>query len=123
MKTIFFRSVFLVLALSFASVVRAEDGGTIKARMEQRIPQIDALKGQGAIGENNRGFLEVRGGSADAGAVVAAENKDRETVYAALAQKTGSTVANVGKARAVKIAQNSRPGVWVQDETGNWKKK
>ena len=123
MKTIFIRSVFFIFALCLVSLVRAEDFGAVKARMEQRLSQVDALKEQGAVGENNRGLLEVRGGSADAGAVVSAENKDRETVYTALAQKTGSSVDQVGKARAAKIAQNSRPGVWVQDEAGNWKKK
>lgn len=95
----------------------------MKARMDQRLAQVDALKEQGAVGENNRGFLESRGGGGDSGAVVSAENQDREIVYAALAQKTGSSVDKVGKARAAKIAQNSRSGVWVQDEAGNWKKK
>jgi uncharacterized protein YdbL (DUF1318 family) len=123
MKTIFLRIVFLVTALCLVSVVRAEDVGAIKARVEQRLPQVDALKEKGAVGENNRGFLEVRGGSADAAAVVAAENKDREALYTSVAQKTGSSVVNVGKARAAKIAQNSRAGVWVQDEAGNWKQK
>ena len=123
MKTIFLRIVFLVTALCLVSVVRAEDVGAIKARVEQRLPQVDALKEKGAVGENNRGFLEVRDGSADAAAVVAAENKDREALYTSVAQKTGSSVVNVGKARAAKIAQNSRAGVWVQDEAGNWKQK
>jgi uncharacterized protein YdbL (DUF1318 family) len=123
MKTNFLRCVFFLLALGLVSLVRAEDAGTVKARMEQRLSQVDALKEQGAIGENNRGLLEVRGGGGDSGAVVAAENKDREIVYSAVAQKTGSTAAQVGKARAAKIAQNSRPGVWLQDDAGNWKKK
>jgi len=123
MKTKFLRSVVLVLALGFGSLVLAADLGAVKARMEQRLPQIDALKTQGTFGENNRGLLEVRGSGADAGSVAAAENKDREEVYAALAQKTGSSVAQVGKARAAMIVQQSAPGVWVQDESGNWKKK
>ena len=121
MKTIFLRRAFFLFALCLVSLVRAEDVSAVKAQMEQRLPQVDALKAQGVVGENNRGFLEVRGG--DAGAVVAAENKDRENDYAAVAQKTGSTADQVGKKRAAKIAQNSRAGVWVQDEAGNWKKK
>jgi uncharacterized protein YdbL (DUF1318 family) len=122
MKTFVFRSVFFVLALSFVAFLRAEDLGAVKGRMDQRLSQVDALKAQGVVGENNRGLLEVRDGGADAGAVVAAENKDREAVYTALAQKTGSSAEQVGRARARQIAQNSRPGVWVQDEAGNWKK-
>ena len=123
MKTIFVRVVFFVSVLCFVSIVRAEDVGAVKARVEQRMPQVDALKAKGVVGENNRGFLEVRGGSADAGAVVAAENKDREALYAAVAKQTGSSVENVGKKRAASLAQNSVPGVWVQDEAGNWKQK
>lgn len=120
MKKFVFCGVFFVLALSFAVFVRAEDLGAVKARMDQRLTQVDSLKRQGAVGENNRGFLETRGGGADAGPVVAAENKDREAVYAAVAQKTGITPEQVGRARAKKIVH--KPGEWVQDESGNWKK-
>ena len=114
---------FLIAALCLFSAVRAEDIGAVKARVEQRIPQVDSLKEKGVVGENNHGFLEVRGSSSDASAVVAAENKDREALYAAVAQRTGSSAVAVGKARAAKIAQNSSSGVWVQDDLGNWKKK
>jgi len=123
MKTMFFRSLFFLFALCLVSLVRAEDLGMVKARMDQRLPQVQALKTQGAIGENNRGFLEYRGGPAEAGVIIAAENKDRETVYTALAQKVGGSVDQVGKKRAAKIAQNSKPGEWLQDDAGNWKKK
>ncbi len=123
MKTIFFRSVFFLFALGLISSLRAEDVGAVKARMVERLPQVDALKAQGAVGENNRGLLEVRGGSADTGAVVSAENKDREVVYAAVAKQAGISADQVGKKRAASLAQNSSPGVWVQDSAGNWTKK
>jgi hypothetical protein len=123
MKTFFLRSMFFLAAFCLISLVRAEDVGVVKARMEQRLAQVDALKEKGTVGENNRGLLENRGGGGDAVAVVAAENKDREKIYAAVAQKTGSTADQVGRKRAARIAQNSRPGVWLQDEAGIWKKK
>jgi uncharacterized protein YdbL (DUF1318 family) len=123
MKTIFVRYIFLLALLCIGSVVRAEDIGAVKARMEQRLPQIQALKAQGVLGENNRGYLEVRGGAGDAGAVVAAENQDRTVVYAEIAKKTNASADQVGRARALKIAQRSRLGEWVQDEGGGWKKK
>ncbi|HEX2861300.1 MAG TPA: DUF1318 domain-containing protein, partial [Lacunisphaera sp.] len=70
------------------------------------------------------GLLEARGsGAADAGAVVAEENRDREAVYALIARETGATPESVGRARAKQIASASRGGVWVQDESGTWKKK
>lgn len=122
MKTSFFRLVLVLSALVLAPVVsRAEDLGAVRARMEQRLPQIDSLKASGALGENNRGLLEARSG--DAGSVAAAENRDREAVYAELAKRTGATADSVGRARAKQIAANSAPGVWLQRESGEWYQK
>jgi len=122
MKTSFFRLTFLLVALVLAPVmIRAEDLGAVRARMEERLPQIDTLKSSGALGENNRGFLEARSG--DAGSVAAAENRDREAVYAELARRTGASTDSVGRARAKQIAANSAPGVWLQRESGEWYQK
>lgn len=121
MKKFVLGTLFFVLALGFVAPLQAEDLGAVKARMEQRLAQVDALKTKGSVGENNRGFLEARGG--DAGAVVADENKDREVVYAALAKQTGSSADMVGRARAKQIAQRAHAGEWIQDERGEWKQK
>lgn len=116
-------TLFAALCL-LAAPVFAESAAAIRGRMEQRLPQIDALKAQEVLGENNRGFLEERkSGVAGAAAVVADENRDREAVYALLAQQTGATSDSVGRARARQIAANSRSGVWVQDESGRWARK
>jgi len=122
MKTIF---LVVTLAALFAGAVsvRAEDLRAVKARMEQRLGQIDQLKAQGAIGENNRGFLEQRGGSGDATAAVAAENSDRNEVYSEIAKKSGANPDTVGRQRARRIATESAPGVWLQKEDGSWYKK
>jgi uncharacterized protein len=122
MKTRLF-SLFSLLCLLVLPVL-AQSADELRARMAQRLPVIDDLKTKALIGESNRGFLEVRGsGAGDPGATVAAENRDREAVYAIIAKETGSTPAAVGVARAKQIAANSRGGVWVQDESGAWKKK
>ncbi|MBA3850050.1 MAG: DUF1318 domain-containing protein [Opitutus sp.] len=120
------RILFLCLALtalSASTAALAESANDIRARMAQRLSQVDDLKGQGAIGENNRGLLEVRDGGGNAASVVAEENRDREAVYALIAKETGATPDSVGRARAKQIAAASKPGVWVQDESGAWKKK
>ncbi len=107
-----------------AVVVHAESAADIRRRMEQRLPAIDALKAEGAVGENNRGFLEVPpAGKAGTGNVLSDENRDREAVYALIAQQTGATPEAVGKARARQIANGSKAGVWIQEENGQWKKK
>jgi hypothetical protein len=113
----------LALCALTLTVSAAESAAVIRQRMEQRLPQIDELKAKGAIGENNRGLLEVREAAAGADLVVSAENTDRAAVYALIAQQTGATSDSVGKARAKQIAASAKSGVWVQDESGAWKKK
>lgn len=126
----FFKKIALCLTLVCAGVLMSDNafaGDTkpeIKTRMTQRVGQIDSLKRTGVIGENNKGFLEIREkGTPAAEAVIAGENRDRGLIYAMIAKETGSTADTVGKARAKQIARDSAAGVWVQDENGNWKKK
>lgn len=104
-----------------AATAFAESAGDIRRRMEQRLTQIDTLKTQEVVGENNRGFLEER--KPGAGSVLTDENRDREAVYGLIAKETNASAEAVGRARAKQIAANSKPGVWVQDESGAWKKK
>lgn len=110
-------------ALTAPSVALAQSAGEIRARMAQRLAQIDELKSKEAIGENNRGLLEVRQAAGNAASLVAEENRDREAVYALIARDTGATADSVGRARAKQIAAQSKPGVWIQDENGEWRKK
>jgi uncharacterized protein len=119
------RLLFVIASLVLgAAVVHAEDLGAVKARMEQRVGSIDALKDRGAVGENNRGLLEARGNLAGPEqSLVSDENADRRTVYAAIATQTKTSADEVGKARAQKIASNSKHGVWVQGADGNWAQK
>lgn len=120
-----FLHLFVVLSaftLGVAAAI-AQDLNAVKARMEQRLSKLDALKAQGVIGENNHGLVELRGGNAEAGDVVAGENSDRTAVYAAIAKQTGSSAETVGKARAKQLAASSAAGVWIQRENGEWYKK
>lgn len=122
MKTVF-HSLILGLALLVAATLQAQDLGAVRARMAQRLPQIDALKQQGALGEDNRGYLSVRENQGNAAAVTAEENRDRGVVYEAIAKQTGSTSDAVGRARAKQIAAGSASGVWLQKEDGSWYRK
>jgi uncharacterized protein YdbL (DUF1318 family) len=126
MKTSLFRYLTLAAVLwagALTVTVRAEDLSAVKARMSQRLSKLDSLKASGAIGENNRGLVEVRDGGGDAASVVSEENHDREEVYAAIGKQTGSSAEAVGRARAKRIAADSAPGVWLQHENGTWAKK
>ena len=123
--SLFFRLLCVVAIASLSAVVvRAEDAGAVKSRMEQRLPAVDSLKDRGAVGENNRGFLEARGNvSGDEQRIISDENSDRRTVYAALARQTGSDAETVGRRRAHQIARGSKRGVWIQAPNGEWTQK
>jgi len=117
-------AVAAVGVLGSAVLLQAEDRQVVRQRMEQRLGAIDALKAKGLVGENNRGYLESRGAmAASDGQVMAAENADRSTVYAAIATQQGTTSDQVGRARAKQLAERSTSGVWVQRETGEWYRK
>lgn len=126
MKISLYRFLPLLAVLVFGATVitaAAQDLGAVKARIAQRLPKVDELKARGAIGENNRGLVEVRSGDGEAGAVVSAENSDREAVYAAIGKQTGASADQVGRSRAKQIAANSAAGVWLQRDDGSWYKK
>ena len=88
--------------------------------MQERLPIIVALKNEGIIGEDNKGYLSFLGSVRKKADVVAAENEDRRQVYSAIAKQQGTTVEVVGSLRAKKIAENASPGQWLQNEQGAW---
>jgi len=96
---------------------------SIKDRMVARIPQLNTLKSQGLIGENNKGLLEFRTNQKPQQKLVIAENKDRKEVYAAIAKKQGANPDLVGQRRAKQIAKIGSPGHWFQKPDGKWYKK
>ena len=87
-----FLSALLVTAVVWVVPAFAAAASDAKARMRERVPVIDRFTVSAAVGENNKGFLEVRGGGAgDAAAVVSSENTDRQAVFADTASRTCSS--------------------------------
>ena len=115
-------SVAFIVLFVLVSVANGFAEG-LKARMQARLPAIVALKGEGIIGEDNKGYLAFVGSARKQVDIVAGENQDRRQVYAAIAKQQGSTVEIVGALRARKIAENASPGEWLQNEQGAWLKK
>ena len=97
--------------------------GDIKARMKARLPTIVQLKATGVIGETHQGLIAFVTGNKQQQALVDAENKDRQAVYAAIAKQQGTTVTVVGQRRALQIAERAKPGEWLQDAGGKWYQK
>lgn len=114
----------LSLLLLLTETVSAQNMGQIKARMLERKPTIDALKNKGIIGEGSDGFLHFRQEAAgNAKQVVDAENADRRTVNAAIANREGTTVEKVSRAVAVKLRESAAPGQWLRKDDGTWYRK
>jgi hypothetical protein len=109
---------FLLIGIFVAGISAFADD--IKTRMKQRLPVILELKAKGIVGENNAGYLEFIGAKREKAEVVAAENRDRKTVYTAIAKQQGTTAELVGKRRALQIAKKADPGEWVQNANGKW---
>ena len=113
-------------ALAFAvpqALSAADDAATIKKNMAERKPKIEVLKKAGSIGENKTGYLEAMKDAKLEDAdkkLVDDENKDRRTVYNAIAKKEGSTVDKVGELRAKQIRSKAAEGEYIQDEEGKW---
>jgi len=121
------RSTIMAIAVVFILGLLITNGYSsaqdIKQRMIERLPTITALKAKGLLGEDNRGYLQFIGPKKENEDVVAAENKDRQTVYTAIAKQQGTTVELVGQHRAIQIADKAQPGEWLQDAKGKWYQK
>lgn len=93
---------------------------------QARYAQLQELKAQGAIGENNRGYVEAIGGTPNAAAVASAENGDRTVIYRTIAEQNnlGETgLAIIETVFAEVQHEKARPGDSVQNSTGEWVKK
>jgi uncharacterized protein YdbL (DUF1318 family) len=112
----------LALCLTACLAALPALAGELKDRMLERLPTITALKAEGVVGENNRGYLEFRSPEKSAD-VVKAENADRTTVYNAIARKANTTPELVGQRRAGHIAEKAAAGTWLQDGSGTWYRK
>lgn len=120
MKPGIFTTILTSLLLGVLMLSTSSFADDIKARMKERLPVIVELKAKSIVGENNKGYLEFVGEKKEKTDVVAAENEDRQKVYAAIAKQQGTTVELVGKRRALQLAQKADPGEWVQDADGKW---
>ncbi len=117
-----FSFLFILITCCFFITTIAHSA-SIKSKMAARIPAINSLKTQGAIGENNVGLLEYRSASKPQQDLIAAENKDRKLVYKAIGKQQGVSAALVGKRRAKQIVAAGKTGQWFQKTDGNWYKK
>lgn len=98
------------------------DVNTALEARRARYNDLAALKAKGTIGENNRGYLEVLVPDPAAQALVEAENKDRKTVYTAIAEQNGLTgqLETIEKVFADVQREKAKPGDKIQNPDGQW---
>ena len=97
--------------------------GGIKERMLQRQPILLDLKDRGIIGETSAGYLGFVTAPSSGQEVVAAENQDRKTIYAQIAQQQNISAELVARRRGLVLIERTSPGHFYQDGSGRWVKK
>ena len=120
------RKLFFVIAVVVTTLLCLSLNGqaaSVKDRMLARIPALNTLKDKGTIGENSQGLLEFRSGDKSQQQLISDENKDRRSVYGAIASKQKVDATLVGQRRAKQISAKGRKGHWFQKPDGTWYKK
>ncbi len=93
-------------------------------RSVERLPNIDNLWNRGLTDENNEGYVTARSSlNSTEMAWVQEENRDRQTLYAYIAHKTGAAQTEAGRLRAIQMTEMAKSGLWVQTEAGKWTRK
>jgi uncharacterized protein len=100
-----------------------------KTRFASLVPLFD----KGALGENNRGLVEVRDidtlslqEKGHVKTLVQQENSDRTQLYLALAEANNiaqDRVSDIGTIFAGVNRQEARTGWWIQQANGTWEHK
>ncbi len=117
------KNAVLLLTFILLTISAFADVNESLKNMENRLPEIIALKKDKAIGENNNGYLALLKETPKAQALVQAENNDRKIIYASLAEKHGISTEQIGKQRALQIHQIAIKGTMLQDGSGKWYEK
>lgn len=93
---------------------------------QTRYQVLQDLKQEGAVGENNKGYVTDLKENPKASALTADENRDRRIIYEALAKQNalGNTgLLEVQKAFAEVQSEKAGAGDMVQSASGDWEKK
>jgi len=127
-------AVINLLGMLFAAGVAAQDPpaprdvrSELKERMKVRYPLLEAARDAGKIGETRDGEVKLvkatyAGDPADVkdaakgtvGELVAAENKDRQALYAVLAKELKLTAAEVAQQNGLRNLDKAKPDHWIE---------
>lgn len=131
-----------LVALSLVSEAHAQEADinvsnpairAIKDSIKARSDAIKPFMDRGNIGIGADGLLAIRNTDglnlkerAETKQLVDAENRDRDNLYAEIAKANNISNESIPKIKAIfakSWIEQARPGWWIQDSPGNWKKK
>jgi uncharacterized protein len=105
----------------------------LKDSIKKRSDAIKPYMDRGNVGITRDGLLTVRSTDglslkerADVQQLVEAENRDRDALYVEIAKANNFSADAVPKIKSIfakSWIDQARPGWWIQDDQGNWKKK
>jgi uncharacterized protein YdbL (DUF1318 family) len=105
----------------------------LKDAIRERSNAIKPYMDRGNIGLAQDGLLTIRSTDglnlkerAEAKQLVDAENRDRESLYAEIAKANNISRDQIPRIKAIfakSWLDQARPGWWVQDSQGNWRRK
>ncbi len=128
--------------LSFAGEAHAQEADinvsnpairSLKDSIKQRSESLKSYMDRGNVGITRDGLLTVRATEglslkerAEVQQLVDAENRDREALYVEIAKANNIARESVPKIKAIfakSWVDQARPGWYIQDAQGNWRKK
>jgi uncharacterized protein YdbL (DUF1318 family) len=131
-----------VATLNFISEAHAQEADinvsnpairALKDSIRERSNAIKPFMDRGNIGLSQDGLLTVHSTDglnlkerAETKQLVDAENRDRENLYAEIAKANNISKDSIPRVKTIfakSWLDQARPGWWIQDAQGNWKKK
>ena len=130
------------VSLTFVSEAQAQEADinvsnpairALKDSIKQRAGAIKPFMDRGNIGIGQDGLLTMRTTDglnlkerSEAQQLVEAENRDREALYAEIAKANGIPKENIPRIKAIfakSWLDQAHSGWWIQDGSGNWRRK
>ncbi|HXV27661.1 MAG TPA: DUF1318 domain-containing protein [bacterium] len=93
---------------------------------QDRYANLQSLKAQGILGEDNQGFVAALKSSPEASSMALAENNDRLVIYQAIVDQNQLGQAGLAKVKQVFAEvqrEKARRGDYVQLASGEWTQK
>ena len=129
-------------SLSFVAEAHAQEADinvsnpairALKDSIKRRSDAIKPYMDRGNVGIAQDGLLVIRNSDglslkerAEVKQLIDAENRDREALYGEIAKANNISADNIPKIKSIfarSWTEQARPGWWIQDGQGNWKRK